>query len=212
MNAMAVSSRDDLVLVKDRVAGVKPGRSAPLAWSGLDWHVAAARGPHAEAEAFLQQAGCIAFSPAFWVAHRRGGRGPWLETLDRPMGGYVFVCGLEAAFTGMARRRQQGLAVPVAGFLGALGRPARVNGMAMQALFALNERGSEWRMQCPSAFDPRLRMIRPGTKVRVATGAFSEVDAVVTAVLAGDRVEIMAQLFGREHVSKVALDRLVEIG
>lgn len=210
MNAIAAID-SGLIERQGEVVGVKPGFPVPLGWDARRWHVAQAIGPHAEAEAFLHDAGCLAFSPAWWVRYRPGGKGVWLDKLDRPLAGYVFVAGddgVDRAFQAMARQRRRGLFVPVAGFLGAHGRPAAVSGFAMAALFELNARGAWCRQQA----DANRPLPKIGEKVRAEVGAFADVNAVVSAVLGRDRVEIMVQLFGKEHAVRVPLDKLVVFG
>lgn len=206
----------------------------PLDWSGLDWHVALVRRDRLAAD-WLQWHGCkvLLVEGARAVRDRRGNGKrrlePWL-----PFAGYVFFSGLAGATRALhdwhrpdvrlafscdlaLQRRhggaplaptRQGDDAPVVGLLGGNAGPWRVSPFAMQALFAMVDADA---FRARSVRESVERTLRIGQEVAIMDGPFMGIAAMVRSFHSGDRLEIAAQLFGREVAMRVPLDTVAAI-
>lgn len=194
--------------------------SIPLAWSGLRWHVAVLQGDglgglHGQSDGrsaieyglrFFRLAQIPAFVPAERRKSPRNGSGKRRKGGQRfrpIMPGYIFVGDSNAALAAIRSWESGPLGqiwrCPVKGLLSVDGKALLVSSFAMQAMFALQERN--WQIDADS--------LQPGMRVRIQDEAMAGVVGVINKILSGDRIEILAELFGREVAVKLPVDSLV---
>jgi hypothetical protein len=198
--------------MREQTTIVRLGSSVPFEWVSLSWYVASvAGGKDDAARAWLEDCGVPVFMLEGKQAYRPRGpqRGPRLLRTYRVLSGYLFVGDLALAQLCMARwkadQRRRDLPCPIDGFLGAGGVPCRVNGAAMQALFAAHECGRF----APATLDDEARQrIAIGSNVRITVGPFAFIEGIVTAFKSGDRAEILMNLFGHSRAVTVGLDSI----
>lgn len=202
-------------------------RHVPLDWAGLDWFVAVALGDglssvHGQSDgntalkaisAMFEGSDVPLFIPRFRQCHRqRGGRGPWVERTVPVLPGYAFIGDLDAARRVIAAWRfgpHAHRACPVAGFLGGWEAPRKVSSYVMHAMFAAQERNWDMRgLGQPAGADS----VRKGDQVQLDVGPLAEMAGTVQRLRSGNKVEIIAELFGRQVTVTAWLDRITKSG
>lgn len=197
------------------VAKVRMGEPVPLQWSGLDWYVAAVdHGRDGEAREWLEGKSIPVFMVEGCKPYRHRTGGEWRKRYWLPFEGYLFVGDLtrvQRAISGWhVDRHRRAIECPVYGLLGADAKPSRVNGFAMQALFAAHDAG--WFTGTKRRRIDGVIPFKVGESVAVNVGPWASVDALIKAFKGEDRVEIKLQLFGIEHLTTVGLDSISKKG
>lgn len=208
--------------VNDLDAPLSAGERVPVHWLGFDWYCVAV---HQGSDIDFHQAMYDYGFPSFVVegrrlrrigADRRRRLCQWL-----PLEGFVFVADLGDAMPCVHALSHGGkpLVRDVVGRVPVertkpkrdyppVARPSRLNGAVMQTLFIAHDCGE---------FIPRnereanRNWLHVGDTVLIRDGAFDGHEGLVRAIHSGNRIEILAQLFGRETRLNVRLDSVDRI-
>ncbi|WP_374307211.1 transcription termination/antitermination protein NusG [Methylocella sp.] len=162
------------------------------------WYVAytAAKAERRAAKA-LERVGFKTFAPVMRVTRQRRGRRFSADRLVFPR--YLFV-GMAPVCTWLAFREADG----VLAVLSNDDRPLPVEASIIEGLRAAMAGG---------AFALReTEAIGPGSKVRIASGAFAGFEGVCTSALGDRRIEVVVKLFNQPTIVKIPLDGLINIG
>lgn len=191
------------------VTRIRIGDGVPLEWAGLPWYVATiADKCDRAARQWLEDEGLHVFMLEGRKPVRIANRGAWVLRDYLVYDGYLFVSEIEKMIAVMRRQQKMRRACPVTGYLGSQGRPVRVNGASMQALFVAHEHREfvPDEIRCADADSLRI-----GDQVAVKVGPLAIVSGIIHALKDGKDVEILAQMFGGARVVPVLLDNVTRM-